>query len=43
MKVNHDKFQFIIIGNKGSHTLQFGEISLICYTTWYYYWFKIEL
>ena len=25
MKANHDKFQFIILGNKGSHTLQIGD------------------
>ena len=36
MKANRDKFQFIIIENKGSYKLQFGEISLVCYTTWYY-------
>ena len=36
MKANRDKLQFIIIENKGSHILQFGEISLVCYTTWYY-------
>ena len=41
MKANPDKFQFIILGNTGSHTLQIGDvttkISLIFYTTWCYY------
>ena len=27
MKANPDKFQFIILGNKDSHTLQFGDIT----------------
>ena len=27
MKANPDKFQFIIIGNKGSHILQVGDIT----------------
>ena len=26
MKANPDKFYFIILGNKGSHTLQIGDI-----------------
>ena len=28
MKANPDKFQFIILGNTGSHTLQFGDITI---------------
>ena len=27
MTANPDKFQFIIIGNKGSHILQIGDIT----------------
>ena len=27
MKANPDKFQFIILGNKDSHTLQIGAIT----------------
>ena len=27
MKANPDKFQFIILGNKGLHTLQIGDIT----------------
>ena len=27
MKANPDKFLFIILGNKDSHTLQFGDIT----------------
>ena len=27
MKANPDKFKFIIIGNKGSHILQVGDIT----------------
>ena len=27
MKANPDKFQFIIIGNKGSHIVQVGDIT----------------
>ena len=27
MKANPDKFHFIILGNKGSHTLQIGDIT----------------
>ena len=27
MKPNPDKFQFIILGNTDSHTLQFGDIT----------------
>ena len=27
MKPNPDKFQFIILGNTGSHTLQIGDIA----------------
>ena len=39
MKADPDKFQFVILGNTGSHTLKIGDttISLIRYTTWYYY------
>ena len=29
MKANSDKFQFIILGNTGSHTLQIGYITII--------------
>ena len=28
MKTNPDKFQFIILGNAGSHTLQIGDITI---------------
>ena len=28
MKANIDKFQFIIIGNTGSHILQIGDITI---------------
>ena len=27
MKANHDKFQFIILENTGSHTLQIGDVT----------------
>ena len=30
MKANHDKFQFIILGNTDSHTLQIGDIFKKC-------------
>ena len=29
MKSNPDKFQFIILGNKGSHTLQINDITTL--------------
>ena len=29
MKANPDEFQFIILGNTGSHTLQIGDITKI--------------
>ena len=28
MKANSDKFQFIILGNTGSHTLEIGDITI---------------
>ena len=28
MKANPDKFQFIILGNTGSHTLKIGDIAI---------------
>ena len=41
MKANPEKFQFILLENTGSHTLQIGDITTksvpICYTIWYYY------
>ena len=41
MKANPDKFQFIILGNTGSHALKIGDITIksasSVYTTWYYY------
>ena len=42
VKANPDRFQFVTLGNTGSHTLQIDckynhKISLICYNTWYYY------
>ena len=41
MKANQDKFQFIILGNTGSHALKIGDITIksasSVYTTWYYY------